>query len=108
LFQCTQSLRGRLYPNPATRDIFVLDFVDNNGTRVLGDTGLTIYDVGTFGYEERRAITRAGSTPERPGTVDFFMLNPGRIVEVVDAGNRLVKKIAFIYTDRSTAVPDFR
>jgi hypothetical protein len=48
---------GHLYPNPATPDLFILDFLDNNGTHVLSDTGLTIYDIG----DERAVIQRAGT-----------------------------------------------
>lgn len=50
---------GRLYPNPATPDLFILDFLYNNGTRVLSDTGRTIYDVGYVGFMERTVIQRA-------------------------------------------------
>jgi hypothetical protein len=78
LFQCTPALCGCLYANPGTPDLY---FVDNNGIRVLDHTGHLIYDIGDFGFEGRTLIPRAGIS-----TVDFFILNPGRVVENLRQG----------------------
>jgi hypothetical protein len=96
VFTCTPSLKERLFPNPASRYIFNFDFVDNDGARVK-DTGLTVYDRGELGSRERRAIERSGT----------IVLNPHRVVEIVDGANQRLKAVTFTYLDRSIATPFF-
>ena len=100
MFNCTPHITGRLYPCPATPDLFVLDFIDYNGIRIHA-TKLIIYDIGDFGYETRSVIPTQGSLPDRKGTVDLYTLNPSRVVEVVTEDNRTLRRISFTYTNGS-------
>jgi len=100
LFRCSPLVSGRLYPNPATPDLYILDFVDNCGTRMLEPTGFIPYDAGDFGFEDRTRIPRAGG-PD----IDFFLLNPGRVVDILDQNSGLVMKVSFRYTSSTTSVP---
>jgi len=100
MFNCTPHITGRLYPCPATPDLFVLDFIDYNGIRIDA-TKLIIYDIGDFGYETRSVIPIQGSLPDRKGTVDLYTLNPSRVVEVVTEDNQTLKRISFTYTNGS-------
>jgi hypothetical protein len=95
LFDCTQHLRGRLYPYPITPDLYILDFIDYKGIRV-DSTNLILYDVGEFG-EERTRLPTQGTVPERVGTVDLYTLNPSRVIEIVTVDNKTLKKISFTY-----------
>ena len=104
MFDCTPYLRGRLYPDPATPDLFVLDFIDHNDIRVLDATGLILYDVGDFGDEPRTELPTQGSLPERKATVDLYTLNPGRVVEITK-DNQTLKQISFTYINGSTIKP---
>jgi hypothetical protein len=82
VFDCTPYLRGRLYPDPATPDLFVLDFIDYNGIRIIDATGLILYDVGYFGDEPCAKLPTQGSLPECKATADRYTLNPGRVVQI--------------------------
>ncbi|KIM89196.1 hypothetical protein PILCRDRAFT_2464 [Piloderma croceum F 1598] len=103
-FQCTQNLRGRLWPNPAGADLYILDFINRNGVRV-NVTQLNIYNVSPFGYNDRELINNQGTSPGSKGTVNVYTLNPGRVVEIVTKGDQLLKRISFIYTGRMTCTP---
>ena len=85
MFRSTSFLNGRLYPNSATPDLFILDFLDTNNS--THDTGLTIYDIGAFDFEERSVVNRAGDCAELRRSVDLFMLNPGRVAKVIRKEN---------------------
>jgi hypothetical protein len=104
LFPCTPSVKGRLYPNPCVHGFFILDFLDHDqGARVV-DTGLTIYDRGQLGRMKRRPLGRFGLHGEQ-GTMDLFLLNCERVVEIVDGKNERVKIISFSYLDSQIAIP---
>jgi hypothetical protein len=65
---------------------------------LLDHTGL----ISDFGFEDHILIPRAGIT-----TVDFFILNPGQVMETYDKEKRPVKRISFKCTSRPTSVPVF-
>ena len=79
---CTQTITGRLYPSPANRDFFMLDFVNQSGKRVE-DTKFILYETGVHGEDKRSIMATQGSLPERRGTVDLYTLSPRRTVEIV-------------------------
>jgi len=76
-------------------DLYILDFVDYNGTRV-DSTNLIIYDVDEF-TNERTQMLKQGTVPERKGTVDLDTLNPSGLVDIATADNETLKRISFIY-----------
>lgn len=101
IFDCTQHIAGRLYPSPASPDLFILDFVDHNGKRV-DVTKLIIYDTGDSGDDTRSVMATQGSLPDCRGTVDLYTLNPSRMVEIVTEDDVLLKRISFIYMNGSS------
>ena len=95
LFNCMLSLRGHLYPFPMANDLYILDFVDYNGTCV-DLTNLIIYDVDEFSNEHTQ-IFNQGTIPECKGTVNLYTLNTSRLVNIATADNQTLKSISFIY-----------
>lgn len=102
VFLCAQNVRGRIYPNPANPSIRVLDFIDEDGARIVRPTGFNIYYTGRFGDGPRFQVSPLGSTvgvaPENRITIDLYVLNPESMVEI-DNGE-VVKQISFVYTGR--------
>jgi hypothetical protein len=59
VFLCSESLQGHIYPNPGSPGVFILNFIDDHGTCILDDPGLTIYDMGDMGdiaWEENKRV----------------------------------------------------
>jgi len=105
-FQCTSSLKGRLTPYPHSPSLYVLDFVSHDNKRFEQDTNLAVYDVGFFGEDEPQENFPQGSLPGRRGTIDLFILNPGRVCEIRQRGNeQCVKRISFVYTPQAKFQP---
>ena len=108
MFPCSPTLNGRLYPNPGNCRSYILDFLDNHGTRVH-NTGLIIYNRDVQGHRGRKRLSRADApyTADHQGTIDFFMLSTTQVVEIADGNDQRLKVISFSYLDRSVAVPVF-
>ena len=83
------------YPNPASFDIFALDFIGSDSIRVLHPTGpgFIVYDVGVFSDSPCGKVQCQGSFREFESTIDFFPLNSGMVPEAVNKDNRLRKQI---------------
>lgn len=98
LFRCTPDLTARLYPNPASLNIYVLNYVDNNATRVTYEPEIVLYDIGTTGYSPPTVNPCVGS-------IIFFSLNPSRMAKLVDSRGQTLWRIRFDYTSPVTAFP---
>lgn len=96
MFRCTPTLSGRLYPSPCAPGFYILDFLDNNGTRVR-DTGLNVYDRDVEGRGKR------GVYHYRSGGA--YHLLTARVAEITDGNDERLKVISFSYLDRSVGVP---
>jgi hypothetical protein len=88
MFPCSPTLNGCLYPNPGNRWSYILDFLDNHGTRVY-HTGLNIYnrDVQGRGGHKRLGRANAPYTADHQGTIDFFRLGTAQVVEIADGND---------------------
>ena len=110
MFPCTPTLSGQLYPNPAKQwaCTYILDFLNNHGTHVH-DTGFNFYDRDVQGRGRcgRLICGDALGTPGHQGTMDLFILNTTRVVEITDGNDQRLKVISFSYLNRSVPVPVF-
>jgi hypothetical protein len=70
----------------------------------MKDTGFKIYDRGPLGRLQRTLFDHAGTTATRKSSIDFFILNSDRVVEVVDGNGERVQIISFSFLDRPTGI----
>jgi hypothetical protein len=85
VFYCTQHLRGRLYPSPATPDLFILELIDLEGLHVHV-TNLTLYDMA------KHKIPTQGSLPIFRNLVDLYTIGPWQDGRNSDRGPKNAKE----------------
>jgi len=102
MFQCTSHIWARITPFTVT-SLYFLDFVDNNGSRIEGRTGLIVFD-GQESERGRYAMEPTGRL-RGPGRdvpnceLEIYLLHPARLYEIRPRGTQqLLKTITFPVT----------
>jgi hypothetical protein len=92
VFRCTSRIQARITPNPSS--LYILDFVDNNGSRIEERTGLVVYD-GQEPDPSRFAMEPVGKDNTPSLELEVFFLHPVRSYEIRLRGGQLLKTISF-------------
>jgi len=99
-FRCTADLTGRLYPHPYSPSgrLYLLDFIDNRGTR-RDVTNLDVYPC-IEGVSNPEPLEPMGSVLECRGCTDLYTLPPGYTYEICAADQQPLKRVSFMYKNR--------
>jgi hypothetical protein len=91
MFQCTSRIRARITPFTS---LYILDFVDNNGSRIEGRTSLVVFDgrESELDYNKMEPVGR-DITPSCK--LEIYFLHPARPYEIRLGDGQLLRTITF-------------
>jgi hypothetical protein len=92
VFQCTSRIRARITPFTS---LYILDFVDNNGSRIEKPTGLVVFDGGELD-PNRYVMKPSGGHYSSNVEIEIYFLHSARSYEICLRGaQQPLKTITF-------------
>jgi hypothetical protein len=88
---CTNRTQARVTPFTS---LYILDFVDNNGTRIEARTGLVVFD-GQEGDPDYHQIEPVGRDVTPDCELEIYFLHPTRRYEIRNLDGQLLRTITF-------------
>jgi hypothetical protein len=93
VFQCTEHIWARITPRPST-SLYILDFVDNNGSRIKKHTGLVVFAQGDLERFAMEPWGRGECTPDLE--IELYNLSPAWRYEIrLRETQQLLRSISF-------------